>query len=79
MLHDFSYFGSPAVAFVKGKLSGVSKDIRSRGHPPFCACLNCGPSTRSACFKVCYFWCCSLFAEIDPAFQLNTGILGLMF
>ena len=61
MLHNFSSFGSPAVTFVKGKLSGVLKDVRSRGHLPFCVHLNCGLSTRSACVKVCYFmyWGCS--------------------
>ena len=57
----------------------VLKDVKSRGHPPFFVSLNCGSSTRSACIKVCYFRYCSLFAEIDPAFQLNTRILGLIF
>jgi len=79
MLHNFSSFGSPAVVFVKGKMSGVLKDVRSRGHLPFCVCLHCEPCTRSACIKVCYFRYCSLFAEIDTAFKLNTGILGLLY
>jgi hypothetical protein len=80
MLHNFSSFGSPAVAFVKGScLFGVLKDVKSRGHVPFFANLNCGSFTKSLYIKVCYFKYCSLFAEIDPAFQLNTGIMGLMF
>jgi len=60
-------------------LFGVLKDAESLGHLPFCVCLNCGPSTRSACIKVCFFRYCSLFAKVDPAFKLNTWILGLMF
>jgi len=36
MPHNFSYFGSSAVMFVKGKLSRVLKDVGSRGHLPFC-------------------------------------------
>ena len=45
-----------AVVLLKGKLSvwGFEGCHKSRGHPPFCMCLNCGPSTRSACTKVCY-------------------------
>jgi len=80
MLHNFSSFGSPAVTFVKGKLSvrGL-KDVKSCGQPICCVCPNCGLSTRCACVKVCYFSYCSQFAEIDPSFLLNTGILGLMF
>ena len=69
MLYNFSSFGSPAAMFVKGKLSRVLKVIRSHGHPPFCVCLNCGPSTSSASIKVCYLTYCSLFAEIDPVTQ----------
>jgi hypothetical protein len=57
----------------------VLKDVKSRSHLICCVCLNCGPSSRSACVKVCYFSYCSQFAEIDPPFQLNIGILGLMF
>jgi len=68
MLHNFSSFGSPAVAFVKGKLSGVLKDVKSRGHLSFFANLNCGSFTRSPNIKVCYIRYCSLFTEIDLAF-----------
>ena len=57
----------------------VLKDVKSHGHLPFFANLNCGSFTKSPYIKVCYFRYCSLFAEIDPAFQLNTGIMGLMF
>jgi hypothetical protein len=80
MLHNFSSFGSPTVAFVKGKLSVRGfEGCQVLWSPNMLVCLNCGPSTGSACVKVCYFSYCSQMAEIDTPFQLNAGILSLMF
>jgi hypothetical protein len=73
--------GSPAVLFVEGKLS--VRDFKRCETSASPAMLS-GSSTvvnlpGVPVSKVCYFRHCLCFDEIGPAFQLNTGNLGLMF
>jgi len=71
--------GSPSVVLVKGKLSAQGfEGYQAPGSPSM---LN-GSWTvdhpwEVPVLKVCYCRCCPQFFEIHPAFQLNTGTLGI--
>jgi len=77
--HNSSSVGSPAVLFVEGELSvGGFEGCVTSVLPAFL----CGSSTEVhlpgiPVSKVCYFRHCSRLDEIDPGFNLNTGILGI--
>jgi hypothetical protein len=76
MSPNCSSVGFPAVALVKGKLSVWSfEGCQSSGSQA----MHCGSYAVDhpqgvPILKVCYCRYCLQFAEIDPAFKLNTGI-----
>jgi hypothetical protein len=74
-----SSIGSPAMALVKGRmLSDVLKDVKLQGHQLYLVDLKLWTIHQDClvpALKVCYCRYCSRFAEIDPAFMLNTGNL----
>jgi len=79
MSHNSSSAGNPAVLFVEGKLSlGGFEGCETSVLPA----VLCGFSAEvflpgMPVSKVCCFRHCSRFDEIDPGFNLNTGILGV--
>jgi len=85
---NFSFVGTPGAALANGKLSlseweAVSPAFSRRSNfsvtnRAVCS-LSFGPSTSSACIKVCYIRCCSWFADIDQAFKLNRGMLNIRY
>jgi len=79
MQHSCCSICSPAMVLVKGRiLSEDLKGVELQGHQLCIVDLKLW-TIHQECLvpllKVCYSIYCSWFAEIDPAFKLNTGNL----